>query len=236
MSKEHFSELLLIQSLELQIKQHLNNIKEQEERLKSLNHLISSRMDDCKTRETELQEIVKQRIVLEKKMTTQDKRAAQIGTHLNDNPHFSEIEKLNNEKNILEQEISDFENNILSCLDRESLLQQEIDEAKTFLTGSAHTLKELTSEMNVIKDEENSKIALLEKRIETHFSNMPKLFKDSYQEANKKYRFNHPIAYLEDRICSLCRFQQDHTAIVNIKEFKIIEFCGGCYRILTLKI
>jgi predicted nucleic acid-binding Zn-ribbon protein len=233
MNREQFAELLTVQSLQMQVQKHLGNLKEQQDRLNAIKKLISERKDDHITRTSELQKFGQERATAEKRMAEQEKRLDQVKNRLSGSPHFSEVEKLGQEKALLEIEVGALEVQILNILDKESELTDQLQEDAVFFNGSQKTLTELASEIDTITSKEQAEMKLLQTRVEYHLSLVPASAKSAFLETCKKYLYNKPITYLEGNHCSVCRFRQDQAAISNIITFQSIEFCGGCGRILT---
>jgi predicted nucleic acid-binding Zn-ribbon protein len=231
MSIEFYRDLLIVQSLEYKMKQHLSAIEEQDKRWQFLEKQILMRREESEHAELTLKDLqIKiQNCDLEHQQL--EKRVARL-TEDSKSTEAKQVDDLEKEIQSANERIKGLELTLYEMMNREEECQLRLKDHHNFLKGSAKSLEQLAAEIKQIKEKEQNEIVQLQERVDNFLNNMPAMFKTAYLQANKKNRFKSPLSFLEKQYCETCQFQLDRLSAQEVEEGRIIHHCQGCQRLL----
>lgn len=233
MAIEDFKHLIEVQSLEKTIKEHLDGLEEQVNRV---NHIEKQR--EIFSNETaELKSQLKEKTTIvsnhEKELASAEAKFEKTNEHIPLARNENEANALQKELDSLTPKIESLQNEILEFLEELESLEETISEKEEFLNGSAKSLelikveaeKESLAHKNSIKSLEERVSSLLEQANDNH--------KVAYEISCKKHKFNNPLCFVVGGSCSICRFTLNQMQSDEVEKGDITESCPGCGRLLT---
>ena len=229
---EHYKDLIQIQALDKEIKQHLDAIQENNNRITHLESQRTQRETAQQEMQQKLEELTKESNQLENQLVDIENKIAKSEEHLAMASTQHQADAINKELETLKPQDDEIQERILEIIDQTDQLKSDIQDCQTFLAGSLETLNELSQEMADANQDEQAKIEILEGRIENLLGVIPAPFKTAYLASQKEHRFQNPIAFIQDRCCNQCRFAIDITIQDNVSHGVIPEQCPSCSRLL----
>lgn len=232
MNKEDFQKLIEIQSLDLTIKKHLDNIKNEEKRLELLNTQKERKFSAISFCEKCIQKNKKSLFEAEKMLEDNIKSLESLQSKTASLSTQSQIENAEKQIASLEEVIPTLEEKVfelMSSIEEDAI---QIQENKNFLEGFEKTFYEIESEVSEIKKDEQKEIKNLEDRINFLVEDCPDNFKNLFAITNKKYRHNSPLAFIKDGRCHMCHLGLSKNDQNQIELMVSLEVCSNCKRIM----
>lgn len=132
----------------------------------------------------------------------------------------------------LEIELSEAENIYFEALEKSEVIEAEIEDLKTFLTGSLNTKNELIKEVSEIIAQEEKIILNRTLRINSLLEQCHSQLTSQYLEVEKRFSPKNAISYISEKKCTACFMQIDSILRQSIEEGRSIEYCPHCSRLL----
>jgi predicted nucleic acid-binding Zn-ribbon protein len=231
MSIEFYHDLLVIQSLDYKIKEHLSVIEAEDKRLQFLMKQYESRSDERSQSATtllQLQENLKKCDLEHQQLLTRIERLTQDAKYADAKqlPMIEkEIQSANERLHVVDVELYE-------RMEREEECQIRLRDHESFLRGAEKTIAQLKTDITLLQQKEHQSIKQYEERIRDMLSALPPPFKQAFDQANRRHRFKQPMTYLDQLHCQVCRFQQDRSTVMEVEEGKGLHLCQGCGRLL----
>ena len=230
---EHFAILVQVQGLDKKISQHLKNISTQEERVLSLKKARDLR-EQRRKMDLDLRDQLKKNLNSKEKelfekdqlITRSLERQKSASTEAQCKAIENELAQFVPQKNKLEEEIYEL-------LEKQEVIEQNIQEHETFLTGSLKTLNDIQSEVDSLTLKDREEIKILEERIQLDLDSAPPSVKNIWNELHKKFRFNSPLTFVENGLCLECRYSVGRNLENQIDKGGVVEYCPNCKRLLA---
>lgn len=218
MELKDFTSLKEIQSLDRMIKKHLDVIQSEQSRKDHIQGLREKRETEKlglfqKTRENTA--LIAE---LDSKLSElEEKKESQI--------MVEKIEKISGEMDATSEKI-------FSLMEENEELEEQINNCKTFLSGSLETLAEIDEEIKNETQDEQKEIDNYNRRINALLDQIPEELKKSFLKAREKFPHNVYLSRIVDRACEKCRFQLDSQSISLIDQARLVQRCHQCERLL----
>ena len=230
---EEFASLLEVQSLEKQIKKHLDLIDEHKNRIVFLNKNRNLKIEDAK----ELEEEIKQK---HQKLSEQEKELFDLQTKLEKSKEHIPLATSEQQVKALEKEIEtlspkteELETQTLELMEKIEEEELKLTELQEFIQGSEEGIQEIQKEVDQDVQKEELEIARYEERTKLLLEKLPSHYIEVFEQAQSKHRFNSPLTFMTTTSCQTCRYQIDNVSRNNIEKGVSVELCPGCGRLLT---
>lgn len=231
-STDFYQEIIQAQALDKEVKKHLDIIQENDQRIQFLEKQRAERNDSMQEAERELKLAQEESAKCEKELAELEAKIHKSNEHISNATTQQQADAITKELETLTPLAGEKEDRILELIDQIEQLQEQIKGHEEFLKGSEKTLEEIRNEVSNLNKKEKQDIDNLEERIANLLETIPKSFKDIFLESQKEHRFQHPVAFIENRCCSQCRFAVDITIQENVTKALSPERCPSCSRML----
>ena len=230
---EHYKQLVEIQGLYNNIGKHKDLILEQEKRIDFIQGQRSKRevaLVQLQDRNTEIHtEIVK----LEKDLFSKEKELEKANGHLTQVSSESQQRAIQKEIDFLSPLVDELQEKILESMEESSNIDEQIEEAKTFLEGSKSSLLELRTEVDGEIEKENKEISNYNERITLLLEALELRIRTTFSSTLNSMKNGVAISFLKGRECSVCRTEAPSTQVSDVDNGRSLEICSGCSRILV---
>jgi predicted nucleic acid-binding Zn-ribbon protein len=188
--------------------------------LEQLNFNLSACSEQQNSSETELNQKISQKDKLKRNM------------NLAVNPE--QVNALTNELNDLEFKIEALESKLMSLLEEEDKLKDDINQTQSFLNGVTKTIDELKLEVNKKTQENNQQIENINQRLGLLKAQLPEQFQKMISELEKKGRAQqgHFVTKLNQLTCQTCGLNVSRTDSDLIERCLQIVYCQGCKKVI----
>lgn len=233
MAIENFKHLIEAQSLEKKMREHLDAIDEQKNRishLKGLRTQASVLKEEIENLKKELADDLAKK---EKELFDAESKVEKTNEHIPLARNEQEANALQKELESLNPLIEELQEKILELMDEIENLESQLNEKNEFLKGSQNTLKEISNEVEAEIQKEQSHIDSLEERVSSLLDQAGEVHKTAYLLSNEKHKFNDPLCFVESSACHVCRFTLNQMQANEIEKGEVTESCPGCGRLLT---
>lgn len=221
MSAEWFLKLKEFDSLGKMRINHLKIIKEQEERLLTLNQKRQAQVDEEAQLKTELLSMQQIYFETEKKMNTAEEQAKRLSEMGGDEEKIKKFKA----------EAAELENSLFEMLEQTESIQEQLKDKKTFLHGIDKTIQEIDQEASTVIQEQKSAIAQVDMRMKLVEDELPDDFKSTLQRTLKKNLAVGPFTKNENGSCYFCRFKISKLDESEIDMQRMLKICPQCSRI-----
>jgi len=235
MALEDFKILSEICSLDSMIQKHMVNIESERLRITQLSNARNVKQSEIESEQKLIKENRQKLSALENQLAHDEQVLSRARENLSNATTEREATGLQHEVDIFAPKISQLEDKILELIEQMEKSESLIKTNLGFLTGSEKTLGEIQKEVDSVVAKEQSEIDINNDRISNLESLLPAGFSQPFSYARNKYRFNHPICFLEGTSCERCRFFVDRQTCMSIDKGEGIFTCGGCGRVLISK-
>jgi predicted nucleic acid-binding Zn-ribbon protein len=229
----YFKHLIEAQSLEKTIKEHLDGISEQNNRVLHIEKhraIISNETDQLSS---ELKEKTTLMSNSEKDLASAESKLVKTNEHIPLARNENEANALQTEVDTLTPKIEELENKILENLEEIEVIEAAINEKKEFLSGSAKSLSLISKEADSEKTKHQKQIDSLEGRVELLMEQAGQNHRTAYTLSCERHKFNNPLSFITGGCCSVCRYTINQMQADEIEKGGINESCPGCGRLLT---
>jgi len=231
MELNDYSNLKEIYSLDNMIKTHLDKISDEQGRITFLEKKRKQKDQELeelrkkkKDRESQINQFEVSLFDFEKKLQSSI-------DHIPMATSEKEAIALQNEIDTLTPEIDAIQEKSLELLDTLELIENEIEQLSTFLSGSKETLGEVQKEVEAIRNAENIPIKQYQDRINLLLENTPSKLSTIFLKIREQYRYKQPIVRIINHACEFCHYQIDQIALERVESLQGIEICGQCGRL-----
>ena len=221
MSAEWFLKLKEYDSLGKMRIGHLKAIKEQEERLLSLNHKRQEQLDEQDQLKHELLSVQQTYFESEKKMNSCEEQAGRLRDIGGDE------EKIKRYK----AEAAELENSLFEMLDRIEVIHASMEDKKTFLSGIEKTIKDIETEVAAEVESHKKDISQVEMRLKLIEGELPDDFRSTLERTLKKNLAIGPFTKNENGSCYFCRYKISKLDESEIDMQRVLKLCPQCSRI-----
>ncbi len=232
MANHTYQCLVELQSLDTQIKKHLDLCEEEKRRLAHVDKLRKreeARLDEAKTLDQQLH--LREREI-ESKLHEIGKVLEQNQSHQLAAKSESQVAALESEQSRFSAQRDELEEEEFSILEQREVLEKTIAECQTFINGSNETLSEVKAEVDEICAKEQGQINNLELRRTSLLEEIPKDFRQVFEGVLKAHRFQSPLSFIMDRKCGKCHFSLDSMLASDVFTGSSPALCPGCKRLL----
>lgn len=233
MANHTYQCLVELQSLDNQIKKHIDLCEEERKRLLHIEKLRSREEDKLQEARARDQELHQTELQLEKKLHETNKV-------LNQNEEHQKVAKSNSQLKALEAESARFraqknelEESEYAILEERETLEKVISDSESFIAGSKQTYQEVSSEVESFTQNEQLQIDNLERRREALLEELPKPFREAFLRVLETHRHHSPLSFIIERKCGKCHFQLDSMLASDVFTGASPAFCPGCKRLLV---
>lgn len=231
MSAEHFKIIKEISSLSTKRDLLYAEVDEQVKRIHFIESSRLKRQDELDSKSVNLKgfkaqlqnienEIAKLQVML-------DKDKANLNSVFTD----EQLKSLELAIKTNEEKLAPLEEEGLSLLEKIDDLEQEIEQAASFLSGSEETLKEISQEVNHFKESHEKEINILENRINLLLEQLPVSFKDKVTSVLEKKIKISSFTRIQSNNCEFCKYSLSNMDISNIEDKLQLRSCAGCGRL-----
>lgn len=228
---EHFHALKEAQSLDLKIKGHLANIKQEENRIQIVHNQRVSKAKELEDIEKNVSDLTTQLRSNEKNlaaMIAQHEKATQRIPRLTSD---SEVKATEKEIAGLEREKAKNEKAVLELMESIDSLNKVKIEHQSFLQGSEQSLSQIKDEVKLNTDLDRKEIANYEKRMAVLLDTCHPNTRARFLALNQLYRFRNPLAFVINDNCNGCHMKINRRDQINIDKGQTLEYCPSCGRI-----
>lgn len=221
MSTEWFLKLKEYDSLSKMRNTHLKALKEQDDRLSSLNEKRHEKNLQTEKLKQELISEQQNYFETEKKLKSCEEQA----TRLRD---------IGGDENKIQQylkEATQLEDSLFASLEKTESLQGEIEETKTFLTGIEKTIQEIQAEVNSEKETAQKAIDQLDLRLKLIEEELPSNFQTLLKKTLAKNLAIGPFTRIESGSCFFCRYKISRIEESEVDMQQQLKTCPQCMRI-----
>lgn len=232
MANHTYQNLVELQSLDNQIKKHLELCEEERKRLLHIEKLRKreeEKLHEARERDRELHQ---SECELEKQLHETNKVLEQNGEHQKVAKNESQLRALESEFARFEAQKSELEDKEFAVLEEREELEKLINECQSFIEGSEQTFKEVSTEVEHFTQKEQLEIDNLERRREALLAELPKNFREAFLNVLKTHRYHSPLSFISERKCGKCHFQLDSMLASDVFTGASPAFCPGCKRLL----
>lgn len=221
MSVEQFFKLKEIDSLTKMKTSFLARMKEQDDRVSALND--------------RRQEKVLQTAKLRQNLISTTNELAEVEAKIKS--HSEQKQRIfdvgGDEKKIAQfaSEIEQLESRSLELLKEMEQTENDISDAKTFLTGIEKTISEIEAEVSVEIQNIQNELSNIEMRINFLMEELPSDFKSLLLKITAKNLAHGPFTRIENGSCYFCRFKISRIDESEIDMQKNLKTCPQCSRI-----
>ncbi len=233
MAIEDFKHLIEAQSLEKTIKEHLDGISEQVNRVLHIEKQREIFSKETNLLSSELKEKMTLVAGLENDLASAESKLEKTNEHIPLARNENEANALQTEVDTLTPKIELLQNQILEILEETEVLEEAIKEKEEFLAGSAKSLELISNEADKEKLAHQSKIDSLEQRVSSLLEQADENHRMAYLLSCKTHKFNHPLCFVSTGSCSVCRYTLNQMQANDIEKGFATESCPGCGRLLT---
>ncbi|OFZ46017.1 MAG: hypothetical protein A2381_00465 [Bdellovibrionales bacterium RIFOXYB1_FULL_37_110] len=233
MNLKDFSNLIEIQSIQNQIKQHLDEITSQENRIKQLTNKKNQSANELLElgstilqKKAELQKNENALYLLESKI-----EKAKSNQMLVNNPQ--QLNAVEKELLFYKEQKEKLETEILNQMEELSSLQESQETVGGFSQGIDKSISIVSAEAMEIIKTQRDKINDYQTRIASLETDIPKEAREIFSNANKKHLYNFPITLIQNNACSKCNYPIDRNMSSLIEKGTILELCPGCERLIA---
>jgi predicted nucleic acid-binding Zn-ribbon protein len=220
-SLEWFHKLKEIDSLGKMRINHLQKMRDQQERVSKLFARRDDNLMQTTTLNHELNMLQQNLFETEKKLTlasVQKENLRSLG---------ESGEKIHR----FENEIEKLENNGLDILTEIESKQNEIHDLKKFLEGLLKTMAEIEGEVNQEKETLEKEVFQYDERLKFLEEELPDNFQSLYQRVLKKNLALGPFTRTDQGSCFFCRYKISKQDEIEIDMHKDLKQCHQCGRI-----
>ncbi len=221
MTAESFLKLKEFDSLEKMKLHHQKQIQEQEERLSLLNNKKQEKLNSQKQLLNDLHALEQQYFESEKKLKTAEAQASGLRDIGADESKIQQFQS----------DAAKLENELFGLLEQTEQIQQELNEAKTFLSGLEKTILEIDTEVSGEREEHQKAIAQLDLRLVLIKEELPTDFREALEKTLKKKLAIGPFTRIENGSCYFCRYKISRVEESEIDMQKMLKHCPQCTRI-----
>ncbi|MCP4912765.1 MAG: hypothetical protein GY909_06575 [Oligoflexia bacterium] len=229
---QFFSNLVRVQSIDKEIKLLLDQISDENDRLRFLEKTKRQKISAYQEVKAQLNELNKEIALIEKDIFDIDKRLEQIKGYENQILDEQTEKKLADEKENLEAKSDELQEKVLSILESVDEKTELEEEYEGFLGGIDNTIKEITDEVLDENKETHDQIKKKEEQIIFLLDEIPKNLLEAFESAQQKYRFNSPLTFLQSNSCRECHLSVDEVSAREVELGKGILHCHGCGRLI----
>ena len=221
MSVEQFFKLKEIDSLTKMKNNYLTRKKEQDNRVSALNE----RRQEKVLQTTKL----KQDLI----SSTQElgDLEAKIKSHAEQKQRLIDIGGDEKKIALFSDEISQLESKGLELLEKMEVIEQDMTDVKTFLTGLEKTISEIEGEVSLEVEKIRTELSNIEMRINLLMEELPSDFKALLLKITAKNLAHGPFTRIENGSCYFCRFKISRIDESEIDMQKNLKTCPQCSRI-----
>ena len=221
MSREAFQKLREIDSLMKMKNKELGLVKDQDDRLSSLENKKLARQEqkdqDKKAYTSTQQELFE----MEKKLKTASQQKERLSEY---SPDDQKIKELSN--HIEEYELKGFE-----LIEKIEMIERDLKDHDTFLHGLENTMKEISLESLDEKNLHVKEAQNLEERIKRLHEELPDNFKGVYTRLMSKNFIHGPFTTIQNNACMFCRSSVSKVEESDIDTKFAITHCRQCGRL-----
>ena len=233
MAIEDFKHLIEAQSLEKKMKEHLDAIEEQINRVKH----IETQRELATTSKEELDSYLRDKTdqlnKFEKELFDAEEKVKKTNEHIPLARNEQEANALQNELETLNPLIEKLQDEILQLMDENETTTSEVKVKEEFLEGSLNSLNLIKADSKVEVEKENSNISVLQERVDSLLDQANAVYKSAYQVSNDSHRYNNPLCFVDNSACHVCRYTLNQVQAQEIEKGTVTESCPGCGRLLT---
>ena len=229
---EHFKHFIELQSLLSKISLHEDNIKSEEARIIFLESSRDKRLQERDQLLGQRDLIIKVSNEHEKVLFEKERDLKRATDNLTQASSESQMKTLESEIERLSLLTDQIQEEILSKLEEQENIENKINEAEEFLTGSSETLEEIRSEVENFSNNERKEISNYRERIELLLESLSASHRDFFEQTLKVIKDDKVISFLNGKICTRCRYEASSTQITEIENGRSNEVCNNCSRIL----
>ncbi|MFT6068516.1 MAG: putative nucleic acid-binding Zn-ribbon protein [Bacteriovoracaceae bacterium] len=233
MAIEDFKHLIEAQSLEKTIKEHLDGISEQVNRVLHIEKQREIFSNETNLLTSELKEKTTIVASLENDLASAESKLEKTNEHIPLARNENEANALQTEVDTLTPRIELLQNQILGILEEIESLESTIKEKEEFLTGSAKSLKLISDEAEKEKSSHQEAIKSLEQRVSSLLEQAGENHRTAYLLSCQTHKFNNPLCFVSTGSCSVCRYTLNQMQANEIEKGIATESCPGCGRLLT---
>lgn len=233
MAIDDFKHLIEAQSLEKKMKEHLDAIEEQKNRVKHIENqreLASNNKEELESHLAKKTELLNSS---EKKLFEAEAKFEKTKEHIPLARNEQEANALQSEIETLEPLIEKLQEEILELMEEVEITSGEIKEKEEFLAGSLTSLEKIKDESDLEIKAENDNVQVLQERVDSLLDQADSVHKTAYLLSNEKHRFNNPLCFVDNSACHVCRFTLNQMQANEIEKGTVTESCPGCGRLLT---
>lgn len=232
MANPIYQNLVELQSLDNQIKKHLDRCEEEKPRIAHIEKLRARRESELHEAEAKSQTIRLRERELEKALHDLATKLEQNKDHQMRAKSSEQVSALEREYKLFHEQQQAFENEQFTLLEISEELDAQIEAAKIFLQGSSETLQETKAEIDAVCAGEMKEVETYEKRRAVLLAELPTDFRQSFETALKRHRFSKPLSFITERRCGHCHFQLDSMLASEVFTGKSPGQCPNCDRLL----
>lgn len=232
MANHTYQCLVELQSLDNQIKKHMDLCEEEHKRLAHVEKL-KRREEDKLSEALEKDAGLHQReLAIETKLHEINKVLEQNLVHQSAAKTEAQVSALESESTRFRAQKEELENEEFSLLEEREELEKIISDCKSFVRGSAQTIEEVQAEIAEVTKKEELQIQNLERRRSSLLEEIPADFRQAFESILKTHRFQSPLSFIMERKCGKCHFSLDSMLASDVFTGSSPAFCPGCKRLL----
>jgi predicted nucleic acid-binding Zn-ribbon protein len=232
LSKEAFRILKEIYSLRSVIHDATSFTADQLKRITHIEKIRQRRAQKMKLDIEQLEVINRDLLNVEKDIEKNYTRLDEINANIKNPLYFNVLDKLEVELNSLKQSIQSLEELIFEKEELKDVLNQQIEEGKTFLDGSLVTLQEIKEEIQSEKSLTDQDIVSKEKRISLLQTELPSEFKSKLELASMKHPLSIPFSFIKNNTCDECGLKMNNKTRDDVERRYQPVLCSLCSRII----
>lgn len=232
MANSIYQNLVELQSLDVQIKKHMDICDEEKPRLAHIEKLRARKEAELANAEEKSQSIHLREREIEKTLHDFTGKLALNADHQMRAKSQEQVTALEKEQQLFSKAIKELEEEQFTLLETHEANDALIDEAKKFLSGSLETLEETKDEIDKLCEAEYKQIDGYEKRRSALLELLPKEFRLTFESVLKVHRFKKPLSFITERKCGHCHFHLDSMLASEVFTAKSPQTCPSCNRLL----
>ena len=233
MANPIYQTLVELQSIDKQIKTHLDFCEDETKRLTHIEKLRSKRQSALQETEEKAQILNVREREIEKLLHSICHKLDQNKLHQSEAKSEQQVSALEKELTLFQSQKDALEEEEFAILEEQEQLEQKIKEDHEFLEGSEQTLSETKVEVDETCAQHTQKIEAYEKRRLSLLSELPPAFKNAFEETLSSHRFQSPLSFITARKCGRCHFHLDSMLAADVFAATAPAQCPGCKRLLV---
>lgn len=223
--------LFEIAELDLKVKTLMDKIELEQKRKASIRAKLTQAQQLSEKISNDTTQLNNDISILEKDLFGLDAKIAQNTNAYNSIKNNTELIRNENEKQVLQEQKDLLEQKILEFLEELESCETKLSDNKTYMEGLNLSIKEIDSDVETIISTFQKEIDKTKRQIELLIDDNDTPNKNVFLKVREKFLYNNPISKLNNSHCGFCKMNVAAQDVNTIKNGQLIT-CSSCKRLI----